>query len=342
MSQKRLPFQLEPLDKRFVPPKPQNSVENGKIIAVEKAGNAIFTRKRDGHYLTVVIKKNVRLYTRGIVKDVTANFPHIVNELRGLHLPKGGALFGSELIMDRGGKDCREYVARLTSRAAADAIALQEEQGRASLMVFNMLVLGGEDISSTQNAERIARVHELLRGREHVRPVEILNCTFEEAQQRVLKEKWEGLVVYDATKKSGYRLHGNESNPLRPDGCWKKKPAYEDDFIAYAWEPGTAGKRHEKRMGKIFLAQFDERGNRILCGEVGTGFSDEEREALANDSLYPCVVQVEYERRFPPRRVRSNAVQCALCNPRFVRLRDDKLPASCLLPQELLLQIRAK
>ncbi|MEK7802183.1 MAG: hypothetical protein AAB276_06995, partial [Pseudomonadota bacterium] len=142
--------------------------------------------------------------------------------------------------------------------------------------------------------------------------------------------------IYDTNGKSAYRLDGNDDNPPRPVGCWKRKPIREEDFIAYGWVRGTKGKRHENRMGKLLLAQVDKKtGEQIVCGEVGIGFSDKQRDEYANDKLYPCVAEVHYERRFPPRKISKGRVQCALCNPRFGRLRDDKKPNGCILPEEL-------
>ena len=333
-------FSLDPLDKKFVPPKPQNSVEDERVLDVARAGRAVFTRKRDGHYVSAVVSNGkAKIYSRGEVADLTDRFLHIARDLAELPLAKGGSLLCCELIKETDGRDDRDFVSRLARSSPAAAVELQETHGMARLMVFNALVAGGSDISASPNDMRIRLVRRLFSRRrlDYVFPVEVLQDTFEQAQWRVRENGWEGLVIYDGTKPSGYRLDGNEERPLRPAGCWKWKPLKEDDFIAYRWAYGTQGARHEHRMGKLYLAQMHtETGVRIPCGEVGIGFSDEERELFANDALYPCVVQVAYERRHKPKSIARGIAQCALCNPRYAHwLRGDKHPDACILPPDL-------
>lgn len=332
----RQPFTLEPLDKLFVPPKPKNSAEEGQLESLEREGVLILTRKRDGHYLTAVLGKEVRLYTRGLVKDVTANFPHIVAELSRIRYRKRSEVLCGEVYFERHGKDDREFIASLTSRSAEEAIRLQRERGRASFMVFNVLVHAGENVAAQwTNAQRLQLIESKFQGLTCVRPVEVLKCSLAEAMASAVREGWEGLVTYHALKKSGFRLDGNEDSPVRPDGCWKKKPSYEDDFVVTGWKLGTKGKRHSHRVGKLFIAQYGPGGELIPCGEVGIGLNDDMRNRLANDSLYPFVAEVRFERRFAPRAVKKREVQCALCFPCFVRVRTDKAPTACRLPENL-------
>jgi len=57
-----------------------------------------------------------------------------------------------------------------------------------------------------------------------------------------------------------------------------------------------------------------------LCGEVGGGFSDQQREYYADKMLYPLVVEVKYEKRFASRALRF---------PQFLRERADKSVDEC-------------
>ncbi len=336
----KLPFSLDPLDTRLVLPKPKNSVEDEKIFALEKAGNALYTRKRDGHCVTVVItgqKSNrIKLYTRGETRDITENFPHIIAELQSLKYLIPSCVFSAELYAEKNNRDWREHVSRLAASDIRHSAEYQHLYGYAKLLIFNVLVYGGKDVSIVLNEHRLKMLSSLFQNLTYVKPIEYVIGTFQQAQAEAIKNGWEGLVVYDKTKPTTYRLDGNKDRPPRPDGCWKRKPSYEDDFIATGWVKGTPGKRHEDRMGKILLAQqHSATGKNIPCGEVGIGFSDTDREFFANDKKYPCVVQVEFERRFPPRKLSRGRVQCALCNPRFVRRRTDKKSAGCVLPDDL-------
>lgn len=335
-----MPFSLDPLDSKLVLPKPKNSVEDEKVLLLEEQRRAIYTRKRDGHCVHLVINNRgcAQIYTRGNVREISANFPHLIEELETIKLPKN-SLFACELIAEKDGKDWREHVASLSATEdSKEAIEKQRRDGLAKLMVFNVFILDGKDVSTLTNEQRIIEIVQDLFfvNFKHVIPVEILNKSFVESQKFVSTHRWEGLVVYDSQAVSTYRLDSNPDRPPRPEGCWKRKPSYEDDFVVTGWVPGTKGKRHEGRMGKLVLAQaHPSTGSLIPCGEVGIGFSDQERDYFANDGLYPLVAQVEYERRFPPRTLSKKRIQCALCNPRFVRLRDDKNAEGCLLPEEL-------
>ncbi len=335
----KLPFDLDPLFPGLVLPKPKNSVADETILDLENRDRLLITRKRDGHCVTAVITDKPRIYTRGKVADISDNFPFIINDLKRAKVPKN-TLFACELVAEKDDSDWREFVSTLAAdQDPARAIKAQEQKGWARLAVFNIFVLEGALVASQTNMWRYNTLRGLLdfKDLKCVSSVQILNDSFADAQERVLKNHWEGLVLYDKSAVSQIRLDGRSDNPPRPTGCWKRKPSYEDDFIATGYVKGTAGKRHEHRMGKLLLYQVDPTtGDLVSCGEVGTGFSDDERSNFAHSYLYPFVVQVEYERRFPMKKLSRGRVQFALCNPRFIRSRVDKTLGACLLPEELL------
>ena len=144
----------------------------------------------------------------------------------------------------------------------------------------------------------------------------MLPCSFEAAQKVVEKEQWEGLVLYDTEGCSDFRLDGKVS---RPQVCWKRKPVKEDDFIVRRWIPRP---NNHSMVREFVLSQIDpETGKEIDCGKCGTGLKNKERAELANDALYPLVVEVRFFERFPSGKLQS---------PVFVRVRDDKKPDECL------------
>lgn len=328
-SPKALPFSLDPLDPNFVMAKPKNSVAESKILNLETAGNLSITRKRDGYcHLVAGSNSSVKIYTRGI-EDVTAKYPHIVHEISSMEIPFP-FLLGAEILFDNCGKDEFEKLTRIAKSGNSAAVKLQEEIGFAVAMIFGVIVFGGKIVSLQTHQERfdlIARIFSQLDFRPtYAYPLEVLGCSFKKAKSLVKEKKWEGLVLYDKTKPSAFRLDGKSNQPPRPEGCWKWKPKFEDDFIAVGWIPGSKGKKHQHRMGKLKLAQLDARtGKMVSCGEVGIGFSDKDREILVDDSLYPWVAQVEFQERFSSGKLRF---------PSFVRRRIDKRPEECLLPVE--------
>ena len=154
----------------------------------------------------------------------------------------------------------------------------------------------------------------------YVSPVEVIAGSFKKAMSLVKEKKWEGLVLYDKTKPTAFGLDGKTGNPIRPDGCWKRKLMKEDDFIVRTWQKGTG--RNKNRVGKLFLLQIDQRtGKEVPCGEVGN-LKDDMREYLAKEARYPLVIQASFELRFS---------SGALRNAQYIRIRDDKRPEECVV-----------
>lgn len=321
-----LPFSLYPLDPNFVAPKPKNSVEDASILALEKAGHLIITVKRNGYRHHAVKAEGIRIYTRG-GEEVTDRYPHIVEELSRLNIPEHTMLDG-EIVVQKDGKDSLAAVTQVAKLSACASVSLQKEQGYANFFVFDAVVYAGEATIRLPYERRRRLYEKLLPGlhSQFVFSVQILDCSFTRAQEMVNEKGWEGLVLYDKRKGSDFRTDGNTARPMRPDGCWKRKPEYEDDFIAYKWVHGAKGKKHADRLGKMYLRQIDSNtGKFIECGEVGIGFSDNQRKQYANDSLYPIVVELQFKDRFPSKKLQF---------PSFVRVRDDKRPEECVYSEE--------
>lgn len=335
MQKNRHLFTLDPLDSRLVLAKPKHSIKESAVKALEEKGNLVITRKRDGYRMLMSISKGqVRCYTRGMC-ETTAHVPRIAEAIKKLDLPSDGVLLDGELLVSR---DDADDIALLTSIVKSDRETAHQlqKQHPVSYIILNIIMLDHQLLIDRPFNERLNFVQMLFTGNKHfplplihnapVLPIEQLWCDFEASKQRVHREKWEGLVLYDRTKPTEIRLDGNIASPPRPNGCWKWKPLKEDDFIVRRWVYGTKGKAHERRMGKLFLSQIDPRtGKEVSCGEVGGGFTVAMREFFAHEAKYPLVIQVEFDKKFP-----SNALR----NPRFRRTRHDKTPEECVLERE--------
>ena len=106
----------------------------------------------------------------------------------------------------------------------------------------------------------------------------------EEAERKGY-EGWVGYKRNETFGKYSFSFHGK---PDRPSCCFKLKPEYEDDFIAYfdplngtkTFPMGSTGTgKNTGLLGTLSLYQLGERGSNFtdklvyIC-EVGSGISD--------------------------------------------------------------------
>lgn len=326
------PLSLAPLSKDFVLGKPikQDDYDESIIYELEKRGHLIITRKRDGWKLFVVkTNGDWRIYTDGI-NDVTDRLPHCVAELKILNVPDHSLLV-CEGVLDRKGKDNFSKVgAILNGRVATDvAIKKQQEVGPIKLMFFDVVFWGCANLSKNglgiPYACRLTIIQRILRhvpsSLKCLMPPQVLRMSYDKAKKEVVKKGWEGLVLYDAGFKSSFRLDGKE--PERPEGCYKRKPIYEDDFIVRSWIGDD--EKHPQRVKKVILLQIDwKTKEEFECGELGS-FTGKMRQDLFI-ARYPLVMQVRFEHRYPSGKLR-NAI--------FVRLRPDKRVSDCIAPKNV-------
>lgn len=316
-------FQLDHLPKGFVLAKPvqQDAYSESVIHDLEFQGNLIITRKRDGWKLFAV-KTNgkIKIYTDGM-NEVDERLDHIKRELEQ-RMPDNSMLVG-EGIVDIKGSDDLGKISSIFQSNTKKALEIQKETGMVKFMVFDVILV--RDFLTLSDLPYYQRIMELtkmgLGDKSLVKYVvmpTILEMTFDEAKKLVLKNGWEGLVLYDRNFISSFRLDGK--SPARPKGCYKWKPIFEDDFIVREWVPSP---KDPKRLKEIILLQIDPKTKKeFYCGRLGA-FTNEMREKLRK-AKYPFVVQAAFEARYASGKIR---------NARFLRPRPDKKAKDCLAPK---------
>lgn len=321
----------EALDPRFVGPKPINTVEDRVLLELQDHKRLITSRKRDGHchYFLVSLRGAVKLYTRTHF-EVTSHYPHIVEELVSLTLPRPflGAL---ELFVSDGEKDklCAIGAAR---HLKPEKLPEYFKKVRVQGMIFNSFIAGGVDISEWSHAKRFEEIHNHIAKRKvpHLRGIELLSEDLEGAEKRVLEHGWEGLVCYDSEASTRYKLDGNHSSPPRPIGMWKRKPLFEDDVYALDYVVAKEGKNLDRLKDFLIYQKDPATGQDVACGRVSLGLTFEERLKFLDRNLYPIVLQLGFDARTEAGMFR---------HARILRIRDDKSPEECHFPNANELQI---
>lgn len=328
-------FCFDPLPERFMMPKPVRQIKDELAADLESKGRLVKTRKRNGYRIWAVKDRAVKLFTRGN-NEVTACFPHIVEELE-MMMPPRSFLDGEMHIIKNNGDDDFLAVGLIfkNSHNPEEAIRLQKKTRYADFMIFDVVFWEGEKYIVRPWQERQdklqyefmrAQIQSAFKGFPHrfkyIFQVETLHAPLKEAQDYAIEYAWEGLVLYDSEGCSDFRLDGKVA---RPPVSWKWKPIHEDDFIVRRWIP----RKDSPHLVKEFvLSQIDsETGNEIDCGKCGSGLTNAQRIEFANDALYPLVVEIKFYARFPSGRLQHASIL-------RVRARDDKKPEECIFQKE--------
>jgi bifunctional non-homologous end joining protein LigD len=266
----------------------------------------------------------VRVYSRGM-DDMTAHFARLIQELS---LPPGTILDAEFVVTTPEGADDFTAVSEICrsrpDRAARTMVAYERNGSDLRFMVFDLLFydrLPTWQLPFANRRDALLAALEKAHSRkgktrfEHVVPMWQSDHSLAHCIKQVHKRGWEGLVLW--RKDQATQVHLNRS-PKRCN-CYKFKPMREGDFVATGYELGKG--RNSKAVGALTLGIYGHaKGMLVPMGNVGTGFSDQQRQEALR-WMYPCVVEVKYEKMS----------ETGLRFPSFLRKRDDKKPKECIL-----------
>lgn len=231
-----------------------------------------FEPKYDGvRVLAHVGPTGVRLVTRN-GKEKTAQFPEVVEALRGLAAAGGPPLVldGEVVALDRG-KPAR-FQALQERVHLKDARAIQRQTGSApaALIAFDILQDGGEWLTELPWMERRAALERRLgsAGSPGLRVSEVLRAAGEEALQRAQERGWEGVIAK--------RTDSQYRPGKRSDQWLKLKIEFRQEFVVGGW---TEPQRSRKHLGSLLVGYFQD-GQLRFAGGVGTGFNRESLRAV--------------------------------------------------------------
>ncbi|HEY7471418.1 MAG TPA: DNA ligase D [Gemmatimonadota bacterium] len=293
----------------------------------------VFEIKLDGYRLLAARAKGaVRLISRN-GNDLTPTFPEIARAVQGL--PYEGLVLDGEVVVHdaRGLPSFQELQkrGRLTRWNDVQRAAVERP---ATFYAFDLLACEGLDARELALVERKAVLREVLpkagpiRFSDHVE--EQGKAVYEQATALDL----EGIVGKKAD--SPYRA-GQRSRD------WVKVRAMRtDDFVVVGWSEPSGSRTG---FGSLHLAQHDADGSLVYAGAVGTGFTTARLAAIAKRLAKLEVDTPPFRGPRPPGRghhwtrpevvveVRYKEVteEGLLRQPSFLRERDDKSPAECVV-----------
>lgn len=293
----------------------------------------MFELKLDGYrMLGAKTGPGVRLLTRN-GNDATRSFPELARALKAL--PIADAVIDGEVVMhDPAGRpDFQRLQNRARLRRAVDVKGASLRRP-ATFYAFDLPGLCGHDLRALPVEKRKELLRDLLPPVGPLRYVEDFREQGEALYEQVIDLGLEGIV--------GKRL-GSPYRKGRSDAWRKVRAERTADLVIVGF---TAPKGSRSGLGALHLAAMDD-GELRYAGRVGTGFTDAQLATL-RDTLSPLATDDSPAGGSPkdasstwvePRQVAEVRFlewtnDRLLRHPVFVRLRDDKAPEECTLPED--------
>jgi len=289
----------------------------------------IFEPKLDGYRIIAYIHdgKVALLSRRGI--NVTEQYAPLVPGLS--HQPASELILDGEIIaMDERGRQCFQCLQRYLRSLRLAGVG-QGEQVPLIYYIFDIPYLDGYDLRDVTLKSRKGLLQGILRPTDQLRLVDYFEGEGERVYQAAISNGLEGVIAKhnDSTYESGRRSQS-----------WLKvKVMLSDEFVIGGYSAGEGARAHV--FGSLLLGYFDDKGNLIYVGHVGSGFDERtlnelksRLEAIRTDQ---CPFAEVPPLNAPTTWVRPELVaevkfsqwtkDGRLRIPVFLRLREDKSPA---------------
>ncbi len=261
------------------------------------------------------------------------SYPEIGRALR--MLPASDFVLDGEIVAfdEQGRPNFRRVLPRVAARRARDVERARHEVPVVYL-VFDLLSLGGLDLTPLPLVERKALLFELCRGKGLVRALDHLEGSGSALFRMCEEHELEGVVA--KRKTSPYR-----PSKRRTDDWVKIKRERDEDFVVVGWE---AEQNRTRALGALLLGSFHGQELRVR-GKAGSGLDRKTAallEGLLGDLASPEPTAVD------PHQVASKAIHWVqpklvvsvrfaewtedgvLRHPVFRGVRDDVEPQDCV------------
>jgi bifunctional non-homologous end joining protein LigD len=227
-----------------------------------------FEIKWDGVRALAYVDRGVTLQSR-TGRDITAQFPEPAGLRKALGRRK--ALLDGELVaFDDDGRPSFQQLQGRIHLASADLVRSRMKSIPATLMIFDILHLGGRSTRSLAYEERRA----LLEGLE----------LDDRGWQTPRYHAGEGAKLFALSRERGLegviaKRLGSVYEPGRRPGSWLKvKNVRSQEVVIGGWLPGKG--RRSGTIGALLVGYYEDSDLRY-AGKVGTGFTEESLRRLA-------------------------------------------------------------
>jgi bifunctional non-homologous end joining protein LigD len=220
-------------------------------------------------------RATARLWSR-LGNEKTSQFPSVVAELERFGSAAGRPLVidGEIVALDGDGKPSgfQKLQGRIHLLGAKDVARIEREQPVAYI-AFDVLRDGDDDVRGEPLVRRRERLERLLAPArsQTLRLSEQAINDGRALHQRAMKERWEGLIVKDAS--SPYQSG-------RRSPAWRKlKLVHEQEFVIGGW---TEPRQTRQHFGALLLGVYEpDRPGLVYVGHTGTGFDHRELDKVA-------------------------------------------------------------
>lgn len=233
-----------------------------------------FEMKWDGvRVIATVVEGAVRLTSRG-GNDFTATFLELaeLHDAVDAEARKSGQTVLDGEIVALDSRD-RPSFSRLQQRLGLTRprdVERAREEVEVHVMLFDLLVRGGDPLLRTPYRERREALFETVRPGEHVQLPHADHGDVEHAIEISQQLQLEGVM---AKKESGIYQAGKRSR------TWIKiKNARHQEVVVIGWRRGRGSRSGS--IGSLLLAVPDAEGTLRYAGRVGTGFTDRDLEQI--------------------------------------------------------------
>ena len=240
------------------------------VDAIPSDDGWLFEPKWDG-FRALVFRDGDEVYTQSRdLKPLDRYFPELADPLRGA-LPERCVLDGEVVIARDGALDFEALLLRI--HPAASRVKMLAAESPASFVAWDLLALGDEDLRTTRQGERRARLEAILGAA--APPIHLTPATRDRATAQQWFERFEGAGLDGVVAK---RLDAPYQPGKRAMLKIKHQRTADCVVAGFRWHkngPGT-------HIGSLLLGLFDEDGKLNHAG-ITSSFTWDRRAELAQE-----------------------------------------------------------